>query len=166
MKYGVRIVSVTEPIDSNPEGKLMETILAGFAQFDNDIRAMRTVQGMKRRLQEGIFPWRPPTGYKSAIRRGEKRTIADVPSQPEFDLLQKAWQEYATGAYTQSEIRRMLTRWGFVALNGKPMSPQSLNNMFSNPYYAGILRNPWTGEEHEGKHIPMVTREEFARVQR
>ena len=38
-KYGVRIVSVTEPIDANPEGKLMETILAGFAQFDNDIRA-------------------------------------------------------------------------------------------------------------------------------
>lgn len=25
LKYGVRIVSVTEPIDSNPEGKLMET---------------------------------------------------------------------------------------------------------------------------------------------
>src|SRR3989442_768007 len=40
-KYGTRIVSVTEPIDTNPEGKLMETILAGFAQFDNDIRAIR-----------------------------------------------------------------------------------------------------------------------------
>src|SRR5262249_21353006 len=26
MKYDVRILSVTEPIDSNPEGKLMETI--------------------------------------------------------------------------------------------------------------------------------------------
>src|SRR5438477_242700 len=37
LKYGVRVVSVTEPIDSNPEGKLLETILAGFAQFDNDI---------------------------------------------------------------------------------------------------------------------------------
>src|SRR6266704_228719 len=54
LKYGVRVVSVTEPIDSNPEGKLMETILAGFAQFDNDIRATRTIQGMKRKLQEGI----------------------------------------------------------------------------------------------------------------
>ena len=52
-KYGVRIVWVTEPIGANPEGRLMETILAGFAQFDNNIRAMRTVQGM-RKLQEGI----------------------------------------------------------------------------------------------------------------
>ncbi len=43
MKYGLHIVSVTEPINAKPEGKLMETILAGFAQFDNGIRAMRTV---------------------------------------------------------------------------------------------------------------------------
>ena len=64
-KYGVRIVSVTEPIDANPEGKLMETILAGFAQFDNDIRAMRTVQGMRRKLQEGIFPWRRRSDTKA-----------------------------------------------------------------------------------------------------
>src|SRR5213592_4419848 len=74
MKYGVRIVSVTEPIDSNPEGNLMETILAGFAQFDNDIRATRTVQGMRRKLQEGIFPWKPPLGYRSSTRNDEKRT--------------------------------------------------------------------------------------------
>src|SRR6266496_527531 len=28
LKYGVQVISVTEPIDSNPEGKLLETILA------------------------------------------------------------------------------------------------------------------------------------------
>ena len=43
-KYGVRIVSVTEPIDPNPEGKLMETILAGFPEFDNNLRANRSVK--------------------------------------------------------------------------------------------------------------------------
>ena len=40
-KHGVEIVSVTEPIDANPEGRLMETILAGFAQFDNETSAQR-----------------------------------------------------------------------------------------------------------------------------
>jgi DNA invertase Pin-like site-specific DNA recombinase len=165
-KYGVRIVSVTEPIDTKPEGKLMETILAGFAQFDNDIRALRTVQGMKKKLQEGIFPWRPPFGYKTATIRGEKRTQPDLPSEPLFSLLQRAWKEYATGGYTQAEILRQMTNWGVVTVRGKPMSPQSLDNLFRNPYYAGVLVNPWTGEEHDGKHIPMVTRGDFARVQR
>ena len=49
LKYGVRIVSVTEPIDSDPTGKLMEGVLASVAQFDNDVRAMRTVQGFGAR---------------------------------------------------------------------------------------------------------------------
>ncbi|PYV73991.1 MAG: hypothetical protein DMG97_09855, partial [Acidobacteria bacterium] len=88
LKYGVRVVSVTEPIDSNPEGKLMETILAGFAQFDNDIRATRTIQGMKRKLQEGIFPWKS-FGYKSPIKNDEKKNESDLPDQPLFGLLQK-----------------------------------------------------------------------------
>src|SRR5450759_3895574 len=77
LRYGVDIVSATEPIDTKPEGKLMETILAGFAQFDNDSRATRTVQGMRRKIQEGIFPWKPPLGYRSAARDGMKKTRPD-----------------------------------------------------------------------------------------
>ena len=165
MKYGVRIASVTEPIDSNPEGKLMETILAGFAQFDNDIRAMRSVQGMRRKIQEGIFPWGAPLGYKSPIGPREKKTAPDVPDRPLFDLLQKAWKEFATGAYTKAEIRRLLTSWGIVAKNGAPFSPQSIDHLFRNRYYAGRIIEPWSGEEYEGRHLPMVTEEEFARVQ-
>lgn len=165
-KYGVQIVSVTEPIGTKPEGRLMETILAGFAQFDNDIRALRTVQGMKKRLQEGIFPWKPPLGYKTPTIQGEKKTQPDVPLEPVFGILQKAWKEYATGTYTKVEILRLMAIWGLATPQGNPLSPQSLDYIFRNPYYAGILINPWTGEEHEGKHLPMVSRETFARVQR
>src|SRR5437867_8008894 len=143
LKYGVRIVSVTEPIDSNPEGKLMETILAGFAQFDNDIRAMRTVQGMRRKIQEGIFPWKSPLGYLSAGASGDKKAHPDRPDQLLFSLLQKAWQAFATGAYTKAEIRRLMTSWGVVTQKGEPISAQSVDNLFANPYYAGILIDPW-----------------------
>ena len=164
-KYGVRIVSVTEPIDGKPEGKLMETILAGFAQFDNDIRAMRTVQGMRRKLQEGIFPWKPPLGYRSATKSGEKKTEPDQPDQPTFGLLQKIWQEFATGAYTKAEIGRLMTNRGILTRKSKPISAQSLDNLFRNLYYAGVLVDRWSGEEYQGQHIPLVSKEDFARVQ-
>ena len=163
LKYGVRVVSVTEPIDSNPEGRLLETILAGFAQFDNDIRAMRTVQGMRRKLQEGIFPWAPPLGYKSADPGGRK-IEPDVPDQPLFGLLQRAWREFATGAYTKADIRRLMASWGIVTHKGLPLGPQSIDKLFRNLYYAGRFVNPWTGEEMEGRHIPMVSPTDFARV--
>lgn len=164
-KYGVRIVSVTEPIDTNPEGKLMETILAGFAQFDNDIRAMRTVQGMRRKIQEGIFPFMPPLGYQSANDQGGKKTEADRPEQPTFSMLQKIWKEFATGAYTKAEIRRMMAKRGIVNRQGTPLGSSSIDNLFSNVFYRGTLIDPWSGEEYEGRHIPMVGRDEFARVQ-
>ena len=70
LKQNIRVVSVTEPIDANPEGNLLETILAGFAQFDNDLRAARTLQGMHRKMQEGLFPWKAPFGYKEPINLG------------------------------------------------------------------------------------------------
>jgi site-specific DNA recombinase len=164
LKYGVQVISVTEPIDSNPEGKLLETILAGFAQFDNDVRAMRTVQGMRKKLQDGFFPWNPPLGYQT-VTRGEKKTAPDQPTQPLFGLLQNAWKRFATGAYTKAEMLRLMASWGIVTRKGESLTPQSLDNFFRNPYYAGILVDPWSKEEFEGKHQPMVTREEFARVQ-
>jgi site-specific DNA recombinase len=167
LKYGIKVVSVTEPIDDNPEGKLLETILAGFAEFDNDIRAMRSVQGMRRRLQEGIFPWKPPLGYTCAQfkKHGLKKAEPDRPEEPLFATLQKIWDEFATGTYTKAEIRRLMIQRGIVARRGKPLPPQSIDNLFRNKYYAGILVDPWSGDEHEGKHIPMVNREIFARVQ-
>jgi len=165
-KYGVSIVSVTEPIDAKPEGRLMETILAGFAQFDNDIRAVRTVQGMRRKIQEGIFPWGPPFGYKSSSANGDKKNVADVPDQPTFGLLQKAWKDFAIGAYTQAEIGRRMQSWGLGGPRSFAFTPQFLSQLFTNRYYAGILIDPWSGDEYEGKHVPMVTREEFTKVQR
>ncbi|MCE5311427.1 MAG: recombinase family protein [Acidobacteriales bacterium] len=164
-RYGVDIVSVTEPIDTKPEGKLMETILAGFAQFDNDIRAARTVQGMRRKIQEGIFPWKPPLGYKSAHVAREKKNRPDEPDESLFGLLQKAWHQFATGVYTKAEMRRLMESWGIVSRKGVPLGDQSIDNLFRNPYYAGILIDPWSGEEYQGHHVPMVSRDEFAGVQ-
>ena len=165
LKFGVRIVSVTEPIDTNPEGKLMETILAGFAQFDNDIRAIRTVQGMKKKIQEGIFPWRPPLGYRTPARATEKKTLPDVPDQPIFGLLQKAWREFASGAYSKAEIRRLMASWGIVTGRGTPLSAQVIDWFFRNRFYAGVLVDPWSLAEYPGKHVPMVGEADFSRVQ-
>lgn len=164
-KQDIRVISVTEPIDANPEGKLLETILAGFAQFDNDLRAARTLQGMRRKMQEGLFPWKPPFGYKTVTQPGEKKTKPDVPDQPLFRLLQRAWEHFATGAYTNVEILRLMKSWGIRTAKGAPLSKQSLNNMLRDPFYAGIIRNPWGDEEFQGRHIPMVSRETFIVLQ-
>jgi len=164
LKQNVRVVSVTEPIDTKPEGKLLETILAGFAQFDNDIRAARTVQGLRRKLQEGLFPWRAPLGYRTATL-GQKKTEPDRPEQPAFRILQRAWNDFASGEYTQADILRRVRQQGLRTGAGKPLSKQSLANILGDSFYAGILRDPWSGEEFPGRHLAMISRASFARVQ-
>src|SRR5439155_2893422 len=73
--------------------------------------------------------------------------------------------EFATGVYTKAEMRRLMDAWGIQTRKGKPITNQSLDNFFRNKYYAGTLVDPWSSEEFQGQHVPMVTREEFARVQ-
>jgi DNA invertase Pin-like site-specific DNA recombinase len=50
---GISLRSATEPIDDTSTGKLMEGVLAAFAQFDNDCRSDRTCAGMKAALEFG-----------------------------------------------------------------------------------------------------------------
>jgi site-specific DNA recombinase len=54
---GIALRSATEPIDDTSTGKLMEGVLAAFAQFDNDVRSDRTRAGMKAVLSSdaGLF---------------------------------------------------------------------------------------------------------------
>src|SRR5580698_6796598 len=48
---GVNLRSVSQNIDETSNGRFMETIFAGVAQWDNDVRAEKTVTGMKAALQ-------------------------------------------------------------------------------------------------------------------
>ena len=121
---------------------------------------------MKRRIQEGIFPWKPPLGYRSPSTLSEKKTEPDIPDSVAFPLLKKAWQLLLTGAYTKADICRLLTSWGLITQKGQPISAQTLDGIFANKYYAGVLADPWDGEEYPARHKPMITLQEFVEVQK
>jgi hypothetical protein len=65
---GISLRSATEPIDDTSTGKLMEGVLAEFAQFDNDCRSDRTRAGMKAALELGRWTFLAPIGYLNAPR--------------------------------------------------------------------------------------------------
>lgn len=162
-RLGVRVVSATEELQSDPNGKLMETLLAAFAEFDNDIRAVRCVQGMRQRIREGLFPWKPPLGYLPP--KAGKKTKPDYPDPERFSVIQTAWRMALQGIYTKADILRFLRRRGVCGYHNRLLGPQFVDVMFGNRYYAGYVKDPWSGEEFIGRHQPMVTAEEFAAVQ-
>jgi DNA invertase Pin-like site-specific DNA recombinase len=74
---GISLRSATEPIDDTSTGKLMEGVLAAFAQFDNDCRSDRTRAGMKAALELGQWTFLAPIGYLNAPRAMGKSLMAD-----------------------------------------------------------------------------------------
>src|SRR5688572_15018943 len=49
-KLGISLVSATEKLEDTPGGKFYETLLSAAAEFDNNVRSQRTVEGMRARL--------------------------------------------------------------------------------------------------------------------
>ncbi len=98
---GVSLRSATEPIDDTSTGKLMEGVLAAFAQFDNDVRSERTKAGMRTALEQGRWTFVPPLGYLNAPKWSGKSLIPD----PErADLVKRAFEEFATGRFTKNRF--------------------------------------------------------------
>lgn len=169
IEYGVTLHSVTEPIGNNPAEKFIETVLAGSAEFDNAVRTQRCIDGLAARIRQGISPFVPPLGYdcQYARKRGEKKTAPDQRNAEIFPIIQKGLKKFATGLYTQSEMRHLFDKLGLSRIRGKKTQPQLVSRIFGKylKYYAGIIVNPWTKEEFVALHEPMITEEEYFNIQ-
>ena len=168
--YGVTLHSVTEPIGNDPAQKFIETVLAGSSEFDNAIRTRRSTDGMITRINQGLWPWKPPIGYECAHskRRGEKKTEPDPPNEQIFPIIQKALKEYSKDLYSQVGLAKLLDNLGLKKFRGKKTTPQLVDRILGKylKFYAGLIVNPWSGEEKDGLHKKMITREELYQIQR
>src|SRR5260221_7993213 len=108
---GISLRSATEPIDDTSTGKLMEGVLAAFAQFDNDCRSDRTRAGMKAALELGRWVFLAPIGYLNAPRAMGKSLMPDLERAP---LVRRAFEEYATGAFTKQQLLNQARAWGLT----------------------------------------------------
>src|SRR5438132_5898665 len=100
---GISLRSATEPIDDTSTGKLMEGVLAAFAQFDNDVRSEKTRAGMRAALELGRWVFLAPLGYMNAPRAMGKSLVHDPRRGP---LVRRAFEEYATGEGTAAQERQ------------------------------------------------------------
>ena len=159
---GTTIISATEPTGDSPTEKLVETILAGFAQLDNDIRSERSRNGLRARFLSGlIVTGQVPLGY--AVESGY--AVKDPKS---WDNMKKAWDLMATGTKTLREIAAIMNTWGLKEMHAKkeyPLRAQRANQLFRHKFYTGLLSSKTYKEEVRGQHIPMITEEQFYKVQ-
>ena len=155
-KNGVQLVSVTEPIDNSPTGKLMETVLSGFAQFDNEIRTFRTTEGMRKRLEQGGWPHDAPLGYVKARSSHGVTTIAPDPTMA--PIMKTFLETFATGQYSVRQATDLAFELGIKSKKGAKRTWQTVENTLKNPIYAGYIESKYTnGKRYVGLHKGLIT---------
>ncbi len=155
----ITLRSVTENLDDSAYGKMLEGILATFAQFDNDVRSERTVAGMKAALRRGFWVFQPPLGYRSQDGRMEIDPEEGRLVRRSFDLL-------ASGVRTQRQVLEALTSAGLCGRRNRGrLTLQTLTKILRNPFYMGRILVPRWGIDTEGLHPKLVDEKLYFRVQ-
>lgn len=146
----VKIVSVTEPIDDDPVGRFLEAILAAAAQFDNEIRAIRTTGGMRARVEQGAWPHDVPVGY---LKR-DKRIQID----PEFGpTVRELLITFSEGGYNYSDLATLAFKKGIKTKSGKKKTTDQMKRMMTNYIYAGFTVSKLSPKPVKGKHDALVS---------
>jgi site-specific DNA recombinase len=157
-EYDIKLLSATEPTGNSPAEKFVETMLAGFAQMDNDVRGERSRNGLRARFMKGLC---------SYVTHGYLNQNGYITKDPEsFSQFREAWELLATGTKTLREIGDFLFERGVKQKKkGGKLLPQTLHRIFRNKFYTGKVVSKKYCMEVPGQHPPMITEELFYTVQ-
>lgn len=154
----------TSTFENTPQGKLMLSMLFGFSKYYVDALSENVKRGNRAKVERGWRPSSVPLGY-----RNDKDTKTTVPDGVHFETVQRIFSLALSGGYSVRSILRIVTEeWGYRMpdnrrYKGRALATSTLYKILGNPFYAGHFY--WNGRLYPGKHSPMITMEEFRRVQ-
>ena len=150
--------------ENSSQGKFMLTISFGYSKLYVDDLSKNVRRGRRTKYENGWLPGPPPIGY---LNNREKKTIVRDPER--FGLIRQMWDLMLAGTNSPRRIWEIVNDdWGLRTVKrkktgGVPLSLSGVYRIFTNPFYTGTLQ--YLGKEYAGRHEPMVTADEFHRVQ-
>jgi len=159
---GIDVHFAHDSVDLRSRGGRLSADIQAVVAADY-IRNLReeVLKGLHGRLNQGVYPFAAPVGY---LNRGKGRVKEIDPIRA--SLVREAFELYATGAMGLKDLRKEMKRRGLTtARSGRPLSLQSVSRMLNNPFYIGLIRIRRTGETYQGKHVPLISKALFDRVQ-
>ncbi len=140
--------------DSKSQAKLMHGFQLLIAR--NYIENLReeVKKGMKEKAAQGIYPGRPPLGYRN------NKIEHTIEVHPENAVVAKRiFELYAEGNCSLAHLRTIIR-----TETGKLITKSHIHDgILRNPFYLGYFK--WDGEQHKGQHPAIISPTLFQRVQ-
>ena len=171
-KVGVQVVSINEPFDDTPTGRLLEAIMESLDEFYSDNLGEEVTRGMRESAARGFYlSSKPPYGYrKIRVRDGNKER-----TKLEIEPAEASIVAYIFDGIVNSkgliEIVRELNAKGIPSPKGKGWGKTGLYFILTNEIYIGVFvwgKNSKRGNEPvrtENVCPAIIDRETFLKVQ-
>lgn len=176
-KRDVKLHYASQRIEDTPEGKFLEGVLELFDEHYSKRLTVVVKRGMREAAKRGNWIGGPPYGYRVTRSPEGKRKLEVVPKEAEavglvFELFSKGF-----GCKT---IAQKLNESGYRTRFAKAIQANMVKLILKNPAYLGmVIFGRYKGGQHvkssmvpkedwiivPGVHEPLVTKEQFERVQ-
>lgn len=151
----------------NPgDNTLITSVEFGMAnQYILDLKTS-VKRGLQDKVKLGWRPGRAPVGYLNSKTK-LKGAQDIIPDPKKFEIVKQIFQLMLTGNYRVSQLLEIANnKLGLmIEHKGSPRKVylSEIYRILTNPFYYGYFK--WHGELMPGKHEPMITIEEFDRIQ-
>ena len=163
--YLQEIRTFSQSFRNNPNEKFLLTILGGQAKLENDNRGINVKRGLRTRVEMGLWPTTPPTGYVTQKNMEKKCQVIQDPARA--PIVKKIFEKMAHEKWSGRKIHQWLKfDLNFKTVGNKNLALSNVFRTLQNPFYYGIFEYPKkSGNWYQGKHEPLISKELFDLVQ-
>ena len=153
-KYNIPFISVSQPTDQTPAGRMQRRVLASMASFYTEQQSIDVQEGLARRVQAGYFVGMAPYGFKNVRKDG--RSVVEL-DEGQAKKIRNVFDLYAHQNCTIDLIGERLLREGVKYTDAQPIWPRSkIGKILRDRAYIGELF--YRGQWHPGAHPPIIDR--------
>lgn len=143
-QHNVKLISVTENLQDNPESVILESVLEGMAEY----YSLNLTREVRKGLKENALGARatgglPPLGYDI-----DKSTQKLILNKTEAEAVKMIFKMYLDGC-GYSEIICALNSNGYKTKRGQAFGKNSINSILHNVKYTGIYKYNLVSPKYE-----------------
>ena len=158
----IHIQTYGQTFSNSPNEKFLLMILCSQAKLENDNKSINVKRGLKARVEMGLWPCRPLTGYTKFKRMDQKcESVIDKERGP---IIRQVFEKIGYDGWSGRKVYNWLhDDLKFKTEAGKPLSLGNFYEMLKNDFYYGRFEYPrGSGHCYNGAHEPLISKELFA----
>jgi DNA invertase Pin-like site-specific DNA recombinase len=161
----IDIQTYGQTFSNSPNEKFLLMILCSQAKLENDNKGVNVKRGLRARCDQGLWPFRPPTGYLKSDHKDEGCVcVIDELRSP---VIKQMFEKIANDRWSGRKLHDWLrNEIHFTHTSGKSLSLGNVYRVLQNHFYYGKFEYPvHSGNWFDGVHEPIISKELFDAVQ-